>query len=147
MSSRYLDRFRLIQSVEKESKPLLTLIGNEILVERLDMEPPKTKGGLYLPSANAGQDSRNLDVTNKPLFAHVLRVGAGYYDPETKEVTELETQPGNIVLLPALGTEWFSILPFTGYIPQSIGRSTEDNIKWRFDTLEDFKEYFKLLEG
>src|SRR5689334_13650412 len=96
MSSKYLSGF---QTVAKEHGTLYKIQGNLLLVEVIKDEEFKTKSGIIL----ATSDKRQVNglVQDKPTFVRVLDVGPGYFKDDTMEDVPLETQPGDILLVPA----------------------------------------------
>ena len=77
----------------------------------------------------------------------VIGVGSGYYDEDTKASVPLNVKPGDIGLVGAVSTKWFSDLPIGDYKPYEIGLSREEEIKWLFKGSEGYKRAFEILNS
>jgi co-chaperonin GroES (HSP10) len=105
-----------------------------LLVERIKPGEVKTKSGLIIA------DAKHLQVTaitaDRPHWAIVLDVGAGFYDDETGEPVPLGVTPGDVVLLGQMSAKYFStaevIADYLGlditYQPDSIGVVRESEV-------------------
>lgn len=137
METKYLEKF-------KDATKYFTLAGNRILVERMDAAEVKTRGGLIIaesPKINSELKS------HKPLVCMVLAVGEGYTDPEADSgFIPTDVQPGNVVVLNALGVSFFSVVPgVSSFTDMKLGISSEADVQMRFDSITDFEEYSKLM--
>lgn len=139
--SKYLDRF---QSLASEGRALFQLIGDHILVERIAIKEKKTQSGIILGFDDNGKQKNSL-AADLPIFVRVIMVGEGYYDEETKASVPLNVRPGDIGLVGALSTKWFSDLDIGDYKPHEIGLTREEEIKFKFSGQAGYEEAFRLL--
>jgi co-chaperonin GroES (HSP10) len=139
--SKYLDRFQLMA---KEAKEAFQLIGDYILVEKIPVKEKKTAGGIILSLEDNGRQKNSL-AQDLPTLVRVILVGEGYYDDETKSPIELNVKPGDIGLVGALSTKWFSDLEISDYKPYEIGLTREEEIKFLFRGQEGYERAFGLL--
>jgi co-chaperonin GroES (HSP10) len=138
MESKYFEKF-------KSASKLFKITGNKILVERLDLGEIKSSGGLIISdSSNIRADLR----LQKGHIALVLAVGEGYFDADANSYTPLDVKPGNIVILNQNGAYYFSAVPgATTYTSNTVGISTEADVQFRFEGLEDFKAYSDIMSS
>lgn len=135
---QYLNKF-------KESSNKFTLTGNKILVERLDVGEVKTAGGLFLAESKETRVDLRLQ---KPHIGIVVAVGQGYFDAEKNEYTPLEVKPGNIVVINSIGIQYYSVLPgIASYTNNQLGLTTENDVQLRFDDMESFQTYARIMSG
>lgn len=134
--SKYLSRFHEI--------PDLSLIGDCLLVERVAVEERKTASGLIL-NAGRGESSRSQVSSDLPTFVHVLAVGKGYYDDDTKEDVPLDVKPGDIILVGNHSVRWFSDMDISDYTQYEIGLTREQEITLKFSGKEDYDRTFAQL--
>lgn len=137
----YLTKFSKIKVGED-----FILKGNYILVEKIQKEEVKTKGGLILESAefnNLNRKLNPLDNAEKPEFYRVILTGEGYSDGEP-----LEVSAGNIILLPKLSVKTFShFYLMEDYKPDSIGLTISAEAQMIFKDEDHFKGFFGKLNG
>ena len=143
IQSKYLDRFNLLA---KEGASTFELIGDHILVERIPIVEKRTAGGLILSLESNGNQKNSLGA-DLPIMVIVIGVGSGYYDEDTKASVPLNVKPGDIGLVGAVSTKWFSDLPIGDYKPYEIGLSREEEIKWLFKGSEGYKRAFEILNS
>jgi len=127
----------------KEAGKFFKLIGNKLLVERIDVGEIKTKGGLIIGDAhNIRQDLK----IQKPHVGVVVAVGEGYFDADTNSYIPLEVKVGNVVVLNSLGVQYLSVLPgVAGYAGNKVGITTEGDVQLLFQDEEAFQAYTKAL--
>lgn len=137
--SKYLEAFKLANGLDK-----VELIGDAILVEKIPPEEKKTKSGLIVTTHLDHKQTSTLGQ-DLPTFVHVIAVGKGYYDPETKEDVPLSIQPGDIILVGQLSVKWFSFMDIDGYEPYSVGLTREAEMQFRFKGAQAYSDYFKAI--
>lgn len=122
----------------------MKLIGNILLVEKVDQGEIKTKSGLIMAAGN----SRDNILAAVPRLVRVLAKGAGYFtetDDGPKE-EPLETPIGAILLVGEASVKWLGAIPgFTSYEPYTMGivRDEEQQIRWEDD--EQYQQTFDLI--
>jgi co-chaperonin GroES (HSP10) len=124
--SKYLERFKQ-DGLDK----LIQIPADGLLVERIPPEERRTQSGLILPVDVEFKQINSLQ-RDVPTFVHVIAVGAGYYNDETKESVPLDSKPGQILLIGITSAKWFSdFLGIKDYSPFDIGfmRESEANIR------------------
>jgi len=141
--SNYLEAFKKLTEKNTDNK-LFELIGDNILIEKIDEEEFKSSSGIIM--ATDPKQSRNNMLETKPCWVRILAVGAGYYDGD-KEVP-LSVKPGDVCLIPEAGARWFSV--FGEYRKalsrqNTIGLTTEAEIQLRFKGESGYEEAFKIL--
>lgn len=141
--SKYLQRF---QSMASDAKDVFQLIGDYILVEKIPVREKKTAGGIILSLEDNNRQKNSL-AQDLPTLIRVILVGEGYYDDETKSSVPLNVKPGDIGLVGALSTKWFSDLEIADYKPYEIGLSREEEIKWLFRGQEGYERAIGLLNS
>lgn len=141
--SKYFKRF-----VELDMKEALSghfqLLGSNLIVEKIKQPEIKTAGGLII-AQSASQKMTMHD--KKASFVRVLRVGKGYYDPETNETIPLDTNEGDILLVSPESVTYFSAFGgLTNYEPETIGIMPENAALMRIKGGDDvFVSIFGLL--
>jgi co-chaperonin GroES (HSP10) len=128
----------------KKANKHFKLMGNKLLIERVELGEIKTKGGLLLGNAaNVREDLR----IQKPHVGYVLAVGEGYYDADSDKYQPLDVKVGNLVVLNSLGVQYLSTLPgVAGYSGSKVGLTTEGDVQFVFDSKDAFSSYIKALE-
>lgn len=140
MKSRYLDQFKSLRESGKEN---YELPGDFLIVEKLTEEERKTASGLVMVAP--GQHRNTLE-SQKASFCIVLAVGEGYYDDETKEPIDLETKPGDIILIGEVSARYFSFFgDLQNYEPYTVGITKESEIQMRFRGEEGYRKAFEIL--
>lgn len=136
IKSEYLGQF------EKAAKHF-QLMGNKLLVERIELGEVKTAGGIIIAeSSNVRADLK----LQKPHIGIVLAVGKGYYDPADGSYDELEIKPGMVIMYNGLGAQYYSVLPgVAGYSNNKVGLTTEADVQAVFASIEEFEAYAKAL--
>lgn len=86
------------------------LRGSTIVVEILDDEELKTKGGIII-ATDSRQVKGNSIEQNKLQVGRILMVGQGYWNDETQTREALEATPGAVVILPQYGSQVISMFP------------------------------------
>lgn len=137
--SKYLARF---QTLPTEA---MTLIGDSLLVERVPIEEKRTSSGLIKSADFGANHARNSIKTDLPVFVHVVAVGSGYYDDETKEPVPLDVKVGDIVLVGSHSVNWFSDMDIPDYQAYEIGLTREQEIKLKFSGKEAYERAFAYL--
>lgn len=137
MESKYLNAFKAAQG--KES----TLTSEVFRVERLEIGEAKTSSGIILAKDNR---QANGVYMNPPVYVVILEVGAGYVNAETGETEQPNGYaPGQVVLVGPEAVQWYSTLPFPGYIPNTIGLVAYNQILEQYESLDAFKAKWKAL--
>lgn len=126
--------FTILRELGEE---VFVLRGSTIIVEILDDEELKTKGGLII--ATDSKQTRGDSVSAHRLqVGRVLMTGPGY-DGDDGEVIPLEVKPGAMVVLPQLSTTHLSMFPGiqrpTG---NKLALVKEDNILCYYPTAEAY---------
>lgn len=105
------------ESFEKEFSTLrelgsstFVLRGSTMIVEILEEEELKTKGGIII-AAPEGHIKGNSVAQNKLQVARVLMLGEGYWDEKEEEFVPLDVSVGAIVILPQFATQFISMFP------------------------------------
>lgn len=147
LKSKYLERFQKYTEAKKGR-----LNSNLLRIEIISM-PGETddghaisKGGIIM----AASDHQRSDfMMLKPILGVILEVGAGYYDPDSKEDIPLDYQVGNVVWVPAAAIGRLSIMPENGEpIPDSnMAFVNEGEVRKVWATFEDFENDFKALSN
>lgn len=137
-SSKYLERFRSLSPEAYE------LVGDCLLVEKIPIAERKTKSGLIL-EAGRGERARETTSSDVPTFVHVVAVGKGYYDDETKQDVPLNVSVGDIILIGAHSVRWFSDMDISDYQAYEIGLTREQEIKLRFSGQAAYERAFADL--
>lgn len=108
------------ESFEKEFSALralgpshFVLRGSTLIVELIDDEELKTKGGIII-AAPADHVKGGSVSQGKLQVARVLMVGEGYWDEDEKAFTPLDVSTGAIVILPQFATQFLSMFPGIG---------------------------------
>lgn len=129
----------------KRTEGTFSIYGSKILVERLDQGEVKTQGGIILAENNFNRAEMKMQ---RPHIAVVLAVGKGYYNADTNTYEPLEVKPGNIIMLNALGVQYYLTVPgLNSYSSNKIGLTTETDIQLIFEDLEAFEKYEQALNG
>lgn len=137
--SKYLSRFRTLPD------DAMALIGDSLLVERVPIEEKRTSSGLIKSADFGAQSARNNIKTDLPVFVHVVAVGKGYYDDETKEDVPLDVKAGDIILVGSHSVNWFSDMDIPDYQAYEIGLTREQEIKLKFSGKEAYERAFAYL--
>lgn len=83
---------------------------------------------------------------DRPLYVRVLACGNGYYDTETKLDVELETKPGDIILMGKLSVRWLSTFgPLLREGDRQIGICRESDSILRFKGQKGFDKVNAIL--
>lgn len=139
----YLSAF---QQLKEKCVDNYALVGDNLLVEELPKEEYKSSGGIVIASSI---NSRQLDSIedNRPMLVRVLLIGNGYYDDEGKEVN-LDTKPGDIILIGKLGVKWLSSIAGVFIQKEStrVGLTRESEIQMRFIGQEGFDKFTSTLK-
>ncbi len=135
-ASKYFKRF---EKLRKEYPELLTLKGDNILVEKLPKLEMKSKSGLIL-SANINTHKNTMgDALTE--FGIVLLVGPGQFLDDGASI-ECDAKPGDVILLPT-SVMWYSQFGhIADYESYSIGRLRDGQIPLWF---KDYKKAFAVL--
>lgn len=135
-ASKYFERFaRLL-----EFPGLMTLKGDDILVERLPPLEMKTKSGIILADAKTHKQTAHDAATE---FGIVLATGPGQVF-EDGTVQPCDAKIGEVILLPG-NVVWYSQFGhITDYEPYSIGRLRDSQVPVWFT---DYKKVFEVLNG
>lgn len=118
------------------------LIGDILFVEKIKFEPPKVGRIILAQSADRQINGFGADM---PTFYRVLMAGAGYYDDQDPSKTiPLETQPGDIILVPSGAVRLFSSFPGLELAETDILGVVRDGDKqWRFKGEAAFSEFLR----
>lgn len=139
--SKYLTDFL---RMSKEAKSCYEVIGDNILVEKIDDEELKSKGGIIIATP---KDHVRMSMNEtKPTWVRVLEVGEGYWDAE-KGTIPLNSRPGDICLVPSATPQWFSVFGEYKAEPNTIAIITESSIQLRFKGEEGYKKAFASLQN
>lgn len=134
IASKYLQAFTRFG----EARPKGKLYGSKLLIEVVNGDDLyKTRGGIILgESSNVRSDF----VMLKSTVGIVLEVGAGYFDPDTKEDVPLSAQVGNVISVPAMALSYITTLPILEYgIPEKVFAYVDESaIITRWESVEDF---------
>lgn len=144
--SKYLNRFSNLNEAVTANPGNIQLIGDCLLVEKINLEERKTTSGIIL---NATKVTSHKDMTTEdaPQFVHILMVGEGYYDDETEQSVPLNAKAGDIAMIARLGVRWFSDLEIADYQPYEIGLSRESEIKMLFRGPEAYAKVIEILNS
>lgn len=141
MVSKYL---HLFNEIETRYSDCHELIGDCIYVEELPEPEVKTASGIVL-TTNTGRVKEGI-TDNKPRFVLVLAVGKGFYDPETGKDVPVGVQPGDVVIVPSLGVEWFNVFgDLVCDAGHRIGLTRESEIRHRFKGAENYGKILGVL--
>jgi len=140
MKSEYLQKFNGVQNLKgvRFGGDPATPSDDFLLIERIDEEEIKTKGGLIIAKA---PDSHRMSDTDS-LRAHMgFIVWAGENvrkDPRFK--------PGTIILLNEYSVRWYTTFPgLPAYTEKKLGLTLSTEIKMSFESVEAFNEFSALL--
>ncbi len=139
MESKYLEQFQKLS----ELKDCYHIVGDYILVEKIEEKEIKTKGGIIMtPSV---ETSKDIITAEKPVFCHVLAVGEGFYSEDpTQCPVKLDVNPGDIILIGPMSVTWFKTFG-TLASAGSVGVTRESEIKMRFFGKEGYAKVFGIL--
>ena len=104
MKSEYLMRFQRLA----KSSPSGKLEGGRILIEMLVEDEKTTESGLIISSGDSKKTGYDALKTQVGI---IVEVGAGYYDPDTKEDVPLNREIGEVVWVTNFGPGKFSTMP------------------------------------
>lgn len=143
MDSKYLDRFRRLQS--EESTPLYRLQGARVLLEILPPREIKTASGIIL---SAPKDHVRVTAeSHQHLLGVVLMTGAGYVDADNNPIP-MDVEVGNIVMINELGLKYFSTFPgIADYTRNTLALTSESDIQMIFSNEQAFEDYEARLNG
>lgn len=134
--SEYLNKF-------KNGSEFFNLLGNKLLVERLDSGEVKTAGGIIVAETSAVRADLRLQ---KPAICMVLATGNGYYDADKDEYLPLDVKPGNVVILNTMGIQFYSVLPGSpSYTGNTVGMTTEADVQIVFKDTEAYNKYLDAM--
>lgn len=142
--SKYLERF---QAMTPEERARFQLIGDHILVEKIEFKERKTAGGI-ITSVESAQNQKGSLAQDRPVFVRVLMVGEGYFDDTAEEGAQdvpLNVEVGDICMVGGLSTKWFSDLDIMDYRPYEIGYTQDKEVKLRFRGQEAYEKFFGFL--
>jgi co-chaperonin GroES (HSP10) len=135
--SKYFKKF---QTLLKECPGIMTLKGDNVLVEKLPKVELKTKSGLIIGTSTTHKNTVADSVTD---FGLVLMTGPGQVFEDGSDCP-CDAKPGDIILLPQ-GTYWYGAFGhISQYEPYSIGRLRDGQIPMWFT---DYKKAFEVLNG
>lgn len=132
MKSKFLSRFLRAAPNRKG-----VLIGDRILVEVIEEDLRKTKGGIIIAES---EHARAEFVMLKTKVGVVLEVGEGYYNAETNEHVPLTVKPGNVVWISENGIRFCTTLPtITEGLPKNaLALGTEAEVHKYWHSIEDY---------
>lgn len=133
--------FRAFERLRKEYPGIMTLSGDNVLVERLPPVEVRTKSGLILNvETSTHRDSFTDSLTE---FGLVLATGPGLWADEGGDIP-CNAKPGDVILLPS-STFWYSGFgSIANYEAFSIGRVRDGQIPLWF---KDYKKAFEVLSN
>jgi co-chaperonin GroES (HSP10) len=140
--SKYLKAF---EGAAKEVSDTFELIGDFLIVEEIKDDEMKSKGGIIIASGT--QSQVNGLAADKPTFARVLMVGAGFYD-DTKDNADVPVSvlPGDIILVGRHSIKKFSVFgKLMSYGETDLGLTKESEIQLRFKGEEGFERFFRYV--
>ncbi len=130
--------FKQFENLNREYPGMMTLKGDNVLVERLPRIEMKTKSGLIIGTATTYKNTVADTLTD---FGLVLMVGPGQLF-EDGSTCPCDAKPGDIVLLPQ-STYWYGAFGHIAeYDAYSIGRLRDGQIPMWFT---DYKKVFEVL--
>jgi co-chaperonin GroES (HSP10) len=126
-----------------DAKKHFKLMGNKMLIERIELGEVKTKSGLVVATSDKVREDLRIQ---KPHVGYVLATGEGYFDADSKSTVPLDVKPGNIVVLNSLGVQYLKTMPgVAGYSDQKIGMTTEGDVQMLFHDMDAFLAYVQAL--
>lgn len=128
----------------KAARPYIKLTGNYLIVERVEVGEIKTASGL-IASIDPGNQMNTISAS-MPLMVHVLAVGEGYLGEDGSEA-ELDTKPGDILMVGKNSVKWFPTLPLNGYSADSVGITSEAETQIRWSGVDGYERYHRALSG
>lgn len=137
MKLEYFDRFGRLENL----KDVFVLEGARMLVEILERDEMKTKGGLIL--ADPGGYKTETQV-NRPLFAVVLHTGPGEVDDEGV-LTPSEYKRGSVLMINPVGPGYFSEFPGLGATKNKIAVASPHHVGMSWPTVEAFEKFRAVL--
>lgn len=129
---------QFFEELTKRGEDTFILRGSTLIVEVMDEEELKSKGGIIL--ATSSDHKRNSFEENRLNVARVLMVGDGYIGDDGESVP-CDVKPGAYILLPKYSTQYVSIFPGLS-IPtkNKIGLVKEDQILAYYPSEEAYSQ-------
>lgn len=129
----YLEQISKAKLVVGES---FIIPGANLLVERLQEEELKSKGGLYLDThtevGTLGGD--------RLLRVKVVAIGEGFIDKSGNEVPN-DSELGDILFIAKHSVKWLTAFPIEGYQPGTLGLMSEEATQIRFRGEDSYKKF------
>lgn len=151
MNSKYLGAF---EDAKAQCSGLYNLTGDVLIVEKVQGQELKkdvmrhdgTKVQLHL----AGGTEKKIDGLdmNLPMFARVLAVGPGFYDPTDSDAAPIgcEVEPGDIILIGRMSVNWFSVFgSLVSTSTNELGLTRESEVRMRFKGQAGYDKFFEAL--
>lgn len=140
-NSKYLDRFSALPASASDS---FMLIGDYLLVERIDLEERRTSSGLIV-SHGSTKSIHHSTEADLPVFVYILAVGNGFYDESTDKTVDNTVSVGDICLVGRNSVRWFSDLEVKDYMPYEVGLTREAEIHLVFKGKEGYQKVIDCL--
>jgi co-chaperonin GroES (HSP10) len=137
--SKYLPFFQENQErIRKQAK----LVGDTLLVERIQFPETRTRSGLLVV------DSKKIQINGltceTPLFYRVLLIGEGFYNEETKEDEPLEIKPGHIIHTNGVSVKLWSSFPLLQTTDSDVlGVTRYGDALWTWESEEEFFQFLR----
>lgn len=138
--SKYLERFKGMPEED------MSLIGDYLLVEKIELEERKTTGGLIVNHHQIA-NYKNTTIMDLPVFVYIVAVGKGYYDEETNEPVDLTVSAGDICLVGSSSVRWFSDMEINDYQSYELGLTREAEIKLVFKGKKGYEKAMQQLNN
>jgi hypothetical protein len=145
----YLPTFRLLNEIGRD---LIDLDSDLLIVQKMPSEDyTMSVTGMdgtvkKLIVATPGDHVRRSIEEKAPTFVKVLYAGPGFFDDDTKAPIDLNSKPGDILLVGASSVSWFSKLgPLENYDSETIGITREREVQIRFAGEQGYREVFRIL--
>lgn len=134
----YVSSFFRLQT---DGAHLFRLRGNDLLLEILEEDEIKSKGGIIL--ATRDDQYKNSVREKEHLFAIVLMVGSGFEGESRPDI-----EVGNLVYVPNFSVARYTQFPgLTEPVNQRIGRCLASEVKFLYKDIESFDKAQQLLNG
>lgn len=131
---------------ELKERGLLKVPGSTLIVEILQKEELKSRGGIILDApknhVRGGVEENRLDV------GVVIFAGEGYFNEETKELEPTDVKVGAVVVLPKFSMSIVSVFPgITAPTQDRLGMVKENQILAYYENESDYLKARELSQG
>lgn len=96
--------------LREQAGEAFTLRGSSMIVEIMEDEELKTKGGIIM-ATDSNQVRGNSINQHRLTTARVLMCGQGYFNEDTDTYEPLEVEPGAIVIVSQISPQFISQFP------------------------------------